>query len=419
VDVFWNDEVVRPRSVMRTYQTVARAWLSAAVVSLALPAGWRSGIWLPLHLTVAGAATTAISGAMQNFAATLTATPAAPAAAVAAQLAALTAGVCLIAVGYPSAHPALTAAGGTSFAVAIGLLLWFVIRAWRRALNRRHRVPIAMYTGAVGCVLAGGAIGAALGSRVVGDPLTWLGLRSAHMVLNVLGFVSVTILATLVTLLPTVLRVQMPRWHGGSTAACLLAGAIVLAFGLGTRRASVATAGAVLFAVGVAGMLWLVVRVLRVPRTWPMPLTAKHVVAALGWFVVGSAALLDAAARGPFAFVAFREPFLACFVAGWTVQVLLGAWSYLLPMARPGHPDERRRQLVAAELGGNLEVVFFNLGVGLLAVHAAGWASGAIGRIGAAFALAAGGWALAKAWAFPVFARLGAPSVRDRAVWGA
>jgi nitrite reductase (NO-forming) len=404
---------------MRTYQTAARAWLSAAVVSLALPAGWRSGIWLPLHLTVAGAVTTAISGAMQNFAATLTATPAAPAAAVAAQLIALTAGVFLIAVGYPFAHPALVAAGGTSFVVAMGLLLWFVTRAWRRALNRRHRVPVAMYAGAVGCVLAGGAIGAALGSRAVGDPLTWLGLRSAHMVLNVLGFVSVTIAATLVTLLPTVLRVQMPRWHGGSTAACLLAGAIVLAVGLGSRRVGVGTAGALLFGLGVAGVLWLVVRVLGVPRTWPIPVTAKHFVAALGWFVVGSIALVDAVARGPFAFVAFREPFLVYFVAGWIVQVLLGAWLYLLPMARPGHPDERRRQLAAGELGGNLEVVVFNLGVGLLALHAAGWASGAIGRIGAAFALAAGAWALAKAWAFPALARLGVPSVRDRAVWGA
>ncbi|MGZ4124284.1 MAG: hypothetical protein ACXVQU_01845 [Actinomycetota bacterium] len=410
---------MRPRSVMRTYQTAARAWLSAAVVSLALPAGWRSGIWLPLHLTVAGAVTTAISGAMQNFAATLTATPAAPAAAVAAQLIALTAGVFLIAVGYPFAHPALVAAGGTSFVVAMGLLLWFVTRAWRRALNRRHRVPVAMYAGAVGCVLAGGAIGAALGSRAVGDPLTWLGLRSAHMVLNVLGFVSVTIAATLVTLLPTVLRVQMPRWHGGSTAACLLAGAIVLAVGLGSRRVGVGTAGALLFGLGVAGVLWLVVRVLGVPRTWPIPVTAKHFVAALGWFVVGSIALVDAVARGPFAFVAFREPFLVYFVAGWIVQVLLGAWLYLLPMARPGHPDERRRQLAAGELGGNLEVVVFNLGVGLLALHAAGWASGAIGRIGAAFALAAGAWALAKAWAFPALARLGVPSVRDRAVWGA
>ncbi|MGZ4110730.1 MAG: hypothetical protein ACXVP7_13730, partial [Actinomycetota bacterium] len=363
---------MRPRSVMRTYQTAARAWLSAAVVSLALPAGWRSGIWLPLHLTVAGAVTTAISGAMQNFAATLTATPAAPAAAVAAQLIALTAGVFLIAVGYPFAHPALVAAGGTSFVVAMGLLLWFVTRAWRRALNRRHRVPVAMYAGAVGCVLAGGAIGAALGSRAVGDPLTWLGLRSAHMVLNVLGFVSVTIAATLVTLLPTVLRVQMPRWHGGSTAACLLAGAIVLAVGLGSRRVGVGTAGALLFGLGVAGVLWLVLRVLGVPRTWPIPVTAKHFVAALGWFVVGSIALVDAVARGPFAFVAFREPFLVYFVAGWIVQVPLGAWLYLLPMARPGHPDERRRQLAAGELGGNLEVVVFNLGVGLLALHAAG-----------------------------------------------
>jgi nitrite reductase (NO-forming) len=403
---------------MRTYQTVARAWLSAAVASLALPAGWRSGVWLPLHLTLAGAVTTAISGAMQNFALTLTATPAAPPVAVAIQLIALTLGVGSIAIGYPSAHPAFVAAGGASFLVAMLLLLWFVIRAWRSALNRRHRIPIAMYMGAVGCVLVGAAIGAALGSRSVGDPITWLGLRSAHMVLNVLGFVSVTIAATLVTLLPTVLRVQMPRWHGGLTAGCLLGGAVVLAIGLGSRHVGVGAAGGGLFLVGVAGLVWLVVRVLRTPRAWPVPLTAKHFVAGLGWFVVGSIALADAAAHGPFAFVAFREPFLVCFVAGWIVQVLLGAWLYLLPIARPGHPDERRRQLAAGELGGRLELAAYNLGIGLLALRAAGWTSGGIGRLGAVLALAAGAWALVKAWTFPALASLGAPSDRRRAVWG-
>ncbi|MGZ8641765.1 MAG: hypothetical protein ACXWYF_09990, partial [Actinomycetota bacterium] len=68
------------------YQTVARAWLTLAGLSLLLPPDRRAGIWLPLHLTLAGAVTTAISGAMQNFMLALTATPAPPAAATWTQL---------------------------------------------------------------------------------------------------------------------------------------------------------------------------------------------------------------------------------------------------------------------------------------------------------------------------------------------
>ena len=402
---------------MRISQLAARIWLTAAALSLALPASARAGIWLPLHLAVAGAVATAISGAMQNFAAALTATGAPPVAAVWTQLAAVTIGALLIAIGFPGGHPALVAAGGTAFVLAMALLAWFVVRARRRALNRRHAVPTAMYLGAVACVLAGGAIGAALGSRSVHDPELWLGLRSAHMVLNVLGFVSVTIAATLVTLLPTVLRVQMPRWHGAWTAGSLLGGAVALAAGLGARSTSLASAGAAAFVVGASGIVWLVVRVLLTPRTWPVPLPAKHFAAAIAWFATGCVALVVAVARG--SFVAFREPFLVLFVCGWVLQVLLGAWLYLLPMSRPGHPDERRRELAAVEVGGTVQVVAMNLGIALLAVRAAGWTGGAVGAVGAGLALGGGAIALVKAWTFPALGRIRAFTGRQGAVWGA
>jgi nitrite reductase (NO-forming) len=303
------------------------------------------------------------------------------------------------------------------FVLAMALMEWFVLRASRRALNRRHRVPMAMYLGAVACVLAGGTIGATLGSRAVHDPATWLGLRSAHMVLNVLGFVSVTIAATLLTLLPTVLRVQMPGWHGGWTAGSLLAGAVVTAGGLAARSIAVATAGVVLYVAGAAGIVWLLGRVVRTPRTWPVPLPAKHFVAAVTWFAVGCGGLLVAVARG--SFVAFREPFLVLFVGGWIVQVLLGAWLYLLPMSRPGHPDERRRELAAVEVGGTLQVLALNAGIALLALGAAGWAPSGAGAVGAGLALGGGTIALAKAWAFPMLGRMRAFTARQRAVWGA
>jgi predicted benzoate:H+ symporter BenE len=97
----------------------------------------------------------------------------------------------------------------------------------------------------------------------------------------------------------------------------------------------------------------------------------------------------------------FRRVFLAIFVCGWIVQTLLGAWQYLLPMARPGHPDERRRWLAAMEATGNAQVIALNAGVGLLALAGADVVPALAARVGALLALAGGLAALAKAWAFP------------------
>jgi hypothetical protein len=158
--------------------------------------------------------------------------------------------------------------------------------------------------------------------------------------------------------------------------------------------------------------------VVRTPRRWPIPVAAKHLLPALGWFVVGSALLPVALAEGTSSFGAFREPFLAIFVVGWVLQTLLGAWQYLLPMARPGHPDDRRRQLAAIEFGGLLQVAALNLGVALLALAGAGWLGGTAGAIGAGLALGGGGLALVKAWAFGPLGRVPGVSTRRLEVWG-
>jgi predicted benzoate:H+ symporter BenE len=152
----------------------------------------------------------------------------------------------------------------------------------------------------------------------------------------------------------------------------------------------------------------MAVKAIRMPRTWPVPVAGKHVVCALAWFVTGTLLLPWAVVGG---LVGFRRVFLAIFVCGWAVQTLLGAWQYLLPMARPGHPDERRRWLAAIEVGAPLQVVALNAGVGLLALAGADLVPSPAARAGAVLALVGGLTALAKAWAFaalaevPVFTR--------------
>lgn len=396
--------------------TLARGWLTLAAVSLFLPERLRIGLWLPLHLALAGAISTAISGAMQNFVLALTASPAPPAWLVRLQLGLVTVGAGAIAVGRVAGSEPATALGGALFVLGVALLGAIVLRARRRSLHGRHRLPIAMYLGAILAMLVGGTLGALVGSNAVGGEL-WLGLRQAHAAVNLLGWVSLTIGGTLVTFLPTVLRVRMPVWHGWTTAGALALGLVGIGVGLGADVRPVAALGGALYAAGALGLAGMVLRVLRVPRTWPVPVAAQHLLAAAAWFEIGAVALAVALARG--GFLAFREPYLAIFVVGWALQTLLGAWLFLLPMNRPGHPDERRRQLAAAEVGGPLQLAAYNVGTALLALAGAGWVTRSAGAVGAGLALAAGGVALAKAWAFAPLARLPVLAPRHLRVWGA
>jgi nitrite reductase (NO-forming) len=404
------------RTTLRTYQLAARVWLTAAIVSLLLPVDARLGRWLPLHLVLAGAISVAIAGAMQNFALTLSAAPDARAPIVWTQFWLANLGAALIAVGYPAGWSWLVAVGGTLFTAAAALLGWLVLRARRIGLNRRHVLPFAMYGAAVACVLVGATLGAVIGSGAVDDVETWLALRRAHLILNVLGWVSLTICGTLVTFLPTVLRIRMPPWHGSASGFLLAGGVAAIALGLGADAMLLGVAGGLAYAMGAFGVVWMAAKALRTPRTWPVPVAAKHLVCALGWFFAGAVALPWAIAEG---LGGWRPTFLAMFVVGWAVQTLLGAWQYLLPMARPGHPDERRRWLAAMEAGGTLQVLLLNAGVALMALAGAEALPAGAGRAGAILALIGGCAALAKAWTFPALGRVPVLVRRHAETWGA
>ncbi len=397
------------------YQSTARVWLTLAALSFLLPTRWRVGLWLPLHLTLAGAVSTAISGAMQNFMLALTASPDPPGRAVRAQFGLVTAGAAMIAIGMPTTTPWLTGLGGVAFVGAMVLLGWMLVRAWRRALNVRHGVPLFAYGAAIGFALVGGALGALMGTRAVPDEL-YLQVRHAHLTANVLGWASLTVVGTLITLLPTALRVRMPQRRELIVVGLLVAGVALQVVGWLADSTPVLAAGGVAFAAGAVGFIGFVAAVLQAERRWAVPAAAFHMLAAFAWFVVGSIGLSIALFDGPPGAARYREVFLTAFVGGWLVQVLLGAWSYLLPMARRGHPTDRRRWLSVFELAAPPQVVLLNGGLLLVAGTGAGWLGPGLGKVGAVVAFVGGGTALAKTW---LFAAADWPATaRGRAVWG-
>jgi len=408
---------VDARARNRRAQTVALAFLTLAVASLALPLRVRLGLWLPLHLTLAGAVATAISGAMQMFARALTSTPEPRPGLGVAQVTAVAAGATAIAVGRVRGLDGLVVMGGASWIAGIAMLGGIVWRAWGRSLHRRHPVPIAAYGLAVCFAILGGLSGAMLGSGALGAT-AYVALRHIHPTLNVLGFASLTIVGTLVTLLPTILRVRMVAWRGGLVIGLLAAGVALQAAGWAFDARWVAAAGGVAAAAGALTLCVHVGMTLRTRRRFAVPTAAMHLLAGIVWFVGGSIWLAVQLWRGPTAVDLGRSTFLAVFVCGWLVQVLLGAWAYLLPMSRPGGPQEHRAALQVFEVFGRTEVVAFNIGT-LLLVASQGWLPSYLATAGWVLALAGVVWALAKTWAFPVFAGWLSTRSRGVAVWGA
>ncbi len=408
---------MKPRAVTSVYQTAARIWLTLAGLALLLPPERRLGWWLPIHLALVGAVATAISGAMQNFMLALTATPAPPTWTTWTQFALLTTGAAAVAVGMSTSTPWLTGAGGGCVAVAMGFLAWMLARSWRRAVVRRHALPIAFYAAALFFVLIGATLGTTIGARLVTGE-TYLHLRRGHMTMNVLGFASLTVVGTLITLLPTVLRVRMAPWRGRVVLVLFVVGLLVQLLGWDLGSTPLLTVGGVLYATGALGVVALLVSTLRIERSFRPPVAAWHMIAGIGWFVSGSVLYALALGRGPSGFDSFRTTFLVAFVGGWLVQVLLGAWSYLLPMATPGHPDRRRRSLAAVELAAPIQVAVLNLGLVFLALRGAGFVGAGVGVTGVVLTAMGGVAALTKAWLFPLLGRGPVDTARSRAVWG-
>ena len=405
------------RARNRRSQTVALTFLTLAVASLALPMRIRLGLWLPLHLALAGAVATAISGAMQMFARALTATPEPRPRIAAAQVAAVAGGATAIAIGRPQGWNLFVGLGGAVWVSGIAVLGWIVWRAWERSLHRRHPVPIAAYGLAVCFALIGGLAGALLGRGGL-DASVYVALRRIHPTVNILGFASITIVGTMVTFLPTVLRVRMVTWRGGAVVALLGVGVAVQAAGWALEARWVAAAGGIAGAAGASAFLLFVGLTVRTRRRWAVPTAAMHLLSGVAWFVGGSIWFAVQLWRGPIAVDLGRSTFLAVFVCGWLLQVLLGAWAYLLPMARAGGPVDHRAGLQVFEVLGRTQVVVLNTGLVLVVASLHGWLGSTGGSLGWTLELAAASVALAKTWAFPVLAGRLPVASRAAAVWG-
>jgi nitrite reductase (NO-forming) len=350
------------------------AYLAAGGIVVALGERVPGGRWLAVHLVLLGAASNAIVVWSEYFAAALLRTPPASERVATARALALNTGVVAVLGGVHSGRSGLAAAGAGLAGVVVlahGLALAGRIG---RALPARLSMTVWFYVAAGAALLAGMGLGLWLAGGVAGSAGAYQALRLAHVHLNVLGWVGLAVVGTQFTLWPTVLRTRMVpgleravRW----SLPPLAAGLAVAATGLATRHRPAALAGLAAYAAGLAVALVPFVR--TAVRRPPTTAAAWMLGAGMAWLVVTVLADLGALLASPT--VAGLEARVArlvpAVVAGFALQTLTGALTYLLPVVFGRGAWGNRRLARILDLGWPLRFAAVNAGVLLLVTGAA------------------------------------------------
>ena len=330
---------------------------------------WR---WLLIHLLLLGAATNAILIWGTHFAAAVLRAPT-PASrrGEAARLAVLNAGVVCVLVAGTAGPGWLGVAGATAVFGAVLAHVAALAARLRRALPARFSITVHYYLIAGVALLVGIPVGAWM---LVVDDATRPRLVLFHLHVNVLGWVSLTVLGTLLTLWPTVLRTRMAEGAVRAATRALpvaATGLALLGIGLLVWWPVVAAAGVALFAAAV--VVTAVPAVVAARQRPPSSFSAWSIAAGIGWLLVALA--VDAATllatADPAAPDADFDAMLVPLLVGFVAQVLLGALAYLLPVALGGGPAVVRERMAALDRHwpqrvtmGNLALAVFLLPVG-------------------------------------------------------
>lgn len=404
-----NDPRILGRPLMSDHNLSARLWATAALIAAPLASAADIGWWLPLHLALLGAATQAIVGGQLMFSATLGLSRGPSRRLVLAQLLLLNLGALLVVGGRQWHSDGALGSGVVIITLVIGWVTFLVHRLWRSSVNRRFAMTGVFYRLAGASIILGATIGGALALGAFNDAASYMEHRSLHMTLNVLGWVGLTVVGTAITLLPTILHVRAPQIRQLRAAPWLMFGGIMIfATGASLSLAWMASMGLSTYAAGLAGFGLYVSKVLTVKSRRKVPTAALHLVSAVAWLGVTVVAGIVLTATWDHA--ALRDLIVVGGAVGFVFQALLGAWSFLLPSTRAPVPDQRRRELVAMELGGRSQVTAYNLG--LVAVLVGLRSDIDISLAGMVLAWAAAAWAMTKCWVFPFLA--GMPAVRAR-----
>lgn len=356
------------RSWHRTAGKPVRWWMIALVLVIGFHRWIPDTRWLMVHMVTLGLITTSIMVWSQHFTEALlhnrlndSERPR-----QILRIYGVTVGTVLLMVGMLADWWWLTLVSAT---VIGGLLTWHglsLLGQLRVALPARFGMTVRWYAVAAFFLPVGAVFGAVLALDLA-DP--WHSrLLLAHQTSNVLGFVGLTVSATLLTLWPTMVRTRMEDTATTLSRIALpamAAGSLVAAGGSLGGWVPVVVLGLLCYAVGVGLIGRIMIRTGM--RKRPEGYMGWSVASGIGWlFVTVVMALILVAVRGMQSSV--MEALTIPFVAGFLLQTLFGAMSYILPSTMGGGPATVRASLAAINRGGIYRVTVLNLCIALFAL---------------------------------------------------
>lgn len=372
----WHRRASRPVSV----------WMVLLVLVVLIHPWLPQSRWLIVHMVTLGLVTTSILVWGQHFTEALLKTRLGPESRPQQvwRIRLLTIGVLATIAGMLPTWPWLVAAGALAVAAT---LVWYALSLGsqlRAALAPRFAVVVRTYQGAALLLPVGAVLGAVMAFSP-GEP--WQGrLLLAHQVINVLGFVGITVAGTLLTLWPTVLRTRLDPAQAARAARGLFGmGAGVLLGVFGALLGS-GLLGGIAMLLYLASWLWvgallvrLAVQSARQGHRVPVPLfPVLSIGAGIMWFtlaLVGLAMMWLISAEGLLGASLLAvdvQRLTAPFVAGFVLQVLLGAMSHLLPVTMGGGPRATGAGLTELSRGAIWRVVTYNLALAVFVLTTLG-----------------------------------------------
>lgn len=354
---------------------IAIVYLCSAVAVALLPALQRAGLWLPLHLAVAGAASTAIAGVMPFFSAAFAAAPPTDARLRWASVLSVALGSAAVTVGFVNGAYELAAAGGVLFIAGMVMVSLATVRPLRLGLGPRGGLVTRGYLAALAMVV----VGAALATLFLLDWLPvvelWAYLKPAHAWLNLVGFVSLVIATTLLHFFPTVIGARIQRTRAAhSTIVGLALGAPLVAVGYAARSDLLTRLGAVAVMIGALALAWYAVQAWRTRARWSTDAAWHHfamgsLISAIGWFEVGvllAAGRVLAAGADPAG--AATDWLIGPLVIGWMGLAVIGSATHLVPAIGPGDAQAHARQRRSLGQGAWLRLLAMDLGVAAVTI---------------------------------------------------
>ncbi|MBX3090781.1 MAG: multicopper oxidase domain-containing protein [Cryobacterium sp.] len=348
--------------------SIVAFWLVLAAIAVMSHRFIPQGSWLMVHLLLLGAVSTAILIWSQHFADTLLRRPAPGGRAFhGVRLFGHTAGALTVVIGMILGFWPLVLAGGIVIALVMIAHIAVLIIQSRGSLPARFAPLVRYYIAAPIALAIGVGLGVYMSSAGITDAVHDR-IYPAHLAFNLLGWVGLTVVGTLVILWPTVLHARVSDkvdWIGRTALWLCVAGLAVIGAATLADFRPLFAIGILVYLIGAVLIAVDGAKVAGKSKQWNF--ASWSLIAAYFWFLFCTVAFGIVVAVAPTwsAMDANLAQLIGPFAVGFAAQVLFGALGYLLPVVLGGGPEQSRRTIAILEKGSLYRVAVVNLGIAL------------------------------------------------------